>query len=89
MRPWALARGEREGNFGLGRQLNVVLWELAECLRLVAEALRPFLPGTAGAIATQLGVTLDSNWSAGLRWGGLGAGTQVLAPTPLFPRRDP
>jgi methionyl-tRNA synthetase len=70
------------------RQLNAVLWDLAECLRLVAEALRPLLPESASTIATQLGVTLNPNWIEGLRWGGLGAGTRVLAPTPLFPRHE-
>jgi methionyl-tRNA synthetase len=86
-KPWALSRGEREGNADLGRELDVVLWQLAECLRLVAEALRPFLPGTADWIATQLGIIPAKNWIQGLRWGGLGAGTRVRAPTPLFPRR--
>ncbi|HEY2993777.1 MAG TPA: methionine--tRNA ligase [Methylomirabilota bacterium] len=86
-KPWALSRDEREGNADAGRRLDVVLWDLAECLRLAAEALRPFLPQTAEAIATQLGVGLASSWQHGLCWGGLGAGTRVLAPTPLFPKR--
>ena len=86
-KPWALSREERDGNAEAGRRLDAVLWDLAECLRLVAEALRPFLPQTAEAIATQLGVPLASDWNHGLRWGGLGAGTRVLTPTPLFPRR--
>jgi methionyl-tRNA synthetase len=48
-KPWALARA------GDSRALDAVLAELAESLRLVAEALRPFLPDTAERIARQLG----------------------------------
>ncbi len=88
MKPWALSRDERQGNSDAGRQLDIVLWDLTECLRLVGEALRPFLPETADRIATQLGVTPAANWIQGLRWGGLGAGTRVQAPKPLFPRRE-
>jgi methionyl-tRNA synthetase len=66
-----------------------VLWSLAECLRLVAEALRPFLPESADRIATQLGVTLAANWAQGLQWGALSAGGPVAAPVPLFPKREP
>jgi methionyl-tRNA synthetase len=88
MKPWALSRDERKGKSDAGHQLDLVLWDLTECLRLVAEALRPFLPETADRVATQLGVTPAPNWIQGLRWGGLGVGPRVLAPTPLFPRRE-
>ena len=87
-KPWVLSKAEHEGNADSGRELDAVLWQLAECLRLVAEALRPFLPDTAARIATQLGITPATNWIQGLRWGGLSAGTRVGPPTPLFPRRD-
>src|SRR4029077_1400704 len=43
-KPWALSRAEHEGNADSGREIDVVLWQLAECLRRVAEALRPLLP---------------------------------------------
>jgi methionyl-tRNA synthetase len=88
-KPWALARDESEGHAGSGRRLDGVLWDLGECLRLVAESLRPFLPDTAAEIARQLGVGLASSWAQGLRWGGLGAGTRVLGGTPLFPKPVP
>jgi methionyl-tRNA synthetase len=89
VRPWTLARQERDGDPEARRRLDRALWELAESLRVVAEALRPFLPRTAEAIAAQLGVGLAPTWVEGLRWGdGLGAGTRVGAATPLFPRRD-
>jgi methionyl-tRNA synthetase len=88
-RPWTLARDERGGDTGAGHRLDLVLWELAESLRLVAEALRPLLPTTAAAIAEQLGVGPASAWARGIQWGGLGAGTRVGTATPLFPRREP
>jgi methionyl-tRNA synthetase len=88
-KPWALARDERGGDTGAGRRLDAVLWDLAESLRLVAEALRPLLPATAAAIAEQLGVGLAPCWARGLDWGGLSAGTRVRTAVPLFPRREP
>jgi methionyl-tRNA synthetase len=87
--PWALARAEQSGEAGAGRRLDRVLGELAEVLRIVAEALRPFLPGTAGRIASQLGVSLARDWWGALAWGGLPVGTAIGPATPLFPRRDP
>jgi len=88
-KPWALARAEGGGDVDARQRLDRVLWNLAECLRLVAEALRPFLPETADRIATQLGVTLAANWTEALQWGGLPAGRQVAVPVPLFPKREP
>ena len=88
-KPWVLARAEGGGDVDAGQRLDHVLWNLAECLRLVAEALRPFLRETADRIATQLGVTLAANWTQGLQWGALSAGGQVAAPLPLFPKREP
>ena len=87
-KPWALARAEGGDDMGVSQRLDHVLWNLAECLRLVAEALRPFLPETAERIATHLGVTLAANWTEGLEWGGLSAGGQVAVPGPLFPKRE-
>jgi methionyl-tRNA synthetase len=86
--PWALARAaDAGGGADASDRLDLVLWELAECLRLVAEALRPLLPETSRRIADQLGITLASRWREALRWGGLEC-TRVAEPEPLFPRRD-
>lgn len=81
-RPWHLARsGERA-------RLDCVLAGLAETLRIVAEALRPFLPATAGAIAHQLGVTpAATGWLQSMAWSGRASGATTLGdPVPLFPR---
>jgi methionyl-tRNA synthetase len=87
-RPWVLWKEECLGHAEARRALDVTLWQLAESLRIVAEALRPLLPETAGRIAAQLGVTPASSWIQGLCWGGLDAGARVRAPEPLFPRRE-
>ena len=86
-KPWVLLRAERDGDLEAGRRLDAALAELAEALRVVAEALRPLLPHTAERIASQLGVTPAARWWEALRWGGLPAGTRVVAPQALFPRR--
>jgi methionyl-tRNA synthetase len=88
-KPWLLLRAEREGDADAGRRLDATLWELAEALRVVAEALRPLLPDAAERIATQLGLPLAPDWIEALRWGALPAGTRVAAPQALFPRRQP
>jgi methionyl-tRNA synthetase len=87
--PWALARRAGGGEAEAGAQLDRVLVTLVESLRVVGEALRPFLPGTAGALLAQLGQEPAPRWEEGLRWGAaLGAppGGRVGAPRPLFPR---
>ena len=79
-RPWHLARQQGQP------VLDGVLHALVESLRVVAEALRPFLPTTAAAIAAQLGAELGADWSEALRWRGLARGARVGEPRPLFPR---
>jgi methionyl-tRNA synthetase len=75
--PWRLDGAARDG----------VLLSLAESLRVVAEALRPFLPRTAEGIASQLGVPLAAaDWAPALRWDGRVAGAAVTGPWQLFPR---
>jgi methionyl-tRNA synthetase len=85
--PWRLAQAERAGDAAAKAGLDTVLYSLAETLRLVAEALRPFLPETAERAAQQLGVALAAaRWLQALEWGKLPAGTSVAAPRPLFPK---
>lgn len=87
-KPWALARAEGGGDWDAGQRLDHVLWNLAECLRLVAEALRPFLPQTAERIAANLGVALAAKWTEALQWGALPAGGPVAGPVALFRKRE-
>ncbi|HYW23047.1 MAG TPA: methionine--tRNA ligase [Terriglobales bacterium] len=75
--PWRLAGAERDG----------AVLSLAEALRVVSEALRPFLPRTADAIASQLGVPhAPGDWRAALEWDGRVAGATPGEPWQLFPR---
>jgi methionyl-tRNA synthetase len=79
-RPWHLARQQGQPD------LDGVLLALVESLRVVAEALRPFLPATAEAVAAQLGIGLGMDWLTALRWHGLASGARVGEPRSLFPR---
>ena len=85
-KPWALAQAERSGDADARRRLDTLLRDLAESLRLIAEALRPLLPETAERIAAQLGLSLSPGWAQALRWGALPSGARVKTPEPLFPR---
>jgi methionyl-tRNA synthetase len=84
--PWTLAKAGHAGDPAAGARLDSVLYNLAASLRIVAEALRPFLPTAAERIAAQLGVPLTASWTEGLGWGKLPAGTVVGQPEPIFPK---
>jgi methionyl-tRNA synthetase len=85
--PWALWKAERDGDLDAGRRLNLVFYELAESLRIVGEALRPFLPHTADELARRLGQTLaPSGWCDATRWGQLAVGSVVAPAQPIFPK---
>ena len=88
-KPWALARAGQAGDETARRQLDGVLGDLTESLRLVAEALRPLLPETADRMAAQLGTAPAPAWRPALEWGGARAGPKVGAPVALFPKRAP
>ncbi|MCL6451547.1 MAG: methionine--tRNA ligase [Acetobacteraceae bacterium] len=83
MAPWALARaGRRE-------RLGRVLYVLAECLRILAVALTPFLVSTPEKMWEQLGLpgrVREQGWDAALKWGGVPFGSKVRRGPPLFPR---
>ena len=69
-------------------RLDQVLYNLAEVCRILAVLLWPSLPGTAGRIFSQLGLSGEPNAFAGSRWGGLKPGQLIGNPAPLFPRKD-
>ncbi|MGI8915017.1 MAG: class I tRNA ligase family protein, partial [Chloroflexota bacterium] len=82
--PWSLSKKVGAGDPVAGRQLDGVLYALAESLRLLAYHLTPFLPATAARIREQLGLT-----AAGKAiWGGLVPDVTVGRPQPIFPRLD-
>jgi methionyl-tRNA synthetase len=82
--PWRLAR-EEGASSSAATHLDGVLYEAAESLRLVATALRPFLPDAAERLVAQLGGRFDREWAADLTWGRLRAGTPVAEAPHLFP----
>ena len=85
--PWKLAKDPAKAD-----ELDAVLYQLAESLRILAILIAPILPKAAHGIFDQL------NWKTELagdderfrlsdaQWGGLPTGHQVDAPVPLFPR---
>ena len=75
----------------IGR-LHTVLYNLAECLRLLAMALSPIMPAAAGKMAVGLGLAVDhvlvANLSESGSWGLLPPGTGLRPIEPLFPRME-
>lgn len=81
--PWKLAKDPANA-----RQLDGVLYNLAESVRLISVLVLPFMPTTSAAIRTQLG----SGDNLGLfaeetNWGRLAPGTKIGQVAPLFPKR--
>ena len=83
--PWLLAKDEANK-----ARLGTVLYNLAECLRIIGVALQPFLTRTSPKIFAQLGITdealmsFDSIHTFGL----LPVGQKVIKGEALFPRID-
>ena len=70
------------------QRLDAVLYNLVETCRVLAVLLWPFIPGTAGKIYAQLGLSGVPNKIEAATWGGLVAGHTIGEPSPLFPRKD-
>ncbi|MCL2670581.1 MAG: methionine--tRNA ligase [Clostridiales bacterium] len=81
--PWLLAKTE-EGK----RRLATVLYNLAECLRVAAILLIPFLTQTPGKIFAQLGTPQDLRDIAAVAFGQGRPGAKVEKGEALFPRID-
>jgi methionyl-tRNA synthetase len=82
--PWALAKDDAKR-----RRLEIVLYELADALRLLAIMVAPITPRAAQELWSRLGLsgtvegrTLDDDG----KWGLLPAGSAVRTGPPLFPR---
>lgn len=89
--PWELAKirsmGGAAGDEATGR-LATALYQLVEALRLIAYLLRPFVPGTAAGLFSQLGLEpgICASWEEATHWGGFPAGTRVQPGAVLFPK---
>lgn len=86
--PWSLARAEKSGDVAARLRLDAVLYHLVESLRIVGEALRPFLPETAERMAAQLGGSTSARWQDGLAWSDRSIGASLGKPQQLFPRLE-
>ncbi len=85
--PWALAKNPE----ATGR-LATVLYNLMECLRLLALVLKPVMPETAAKMVAGLGIAADDPGvgllEVGGKWNVLQPGTKIQDIKPLFPRVD-
>jgi methionyl-tRNA synthetase len=83
--PWTLAKDPAQE-----ARLSAVLYNLVECLRLLALVLRPVMPRTSARMAAGLGLEGDdpriSNFPQGARWGLSRVGTKLHKTESLFPR---
>lgn len=82
--PWILAK-QADGR----EKLNTVLYNLADCLRLTATLLQPFMPRTPEKIWAQLGIDKDAftSWETAVP-GLTPTGLQVRKGEAIFPRID-
>jgi methionyl-tRNA synthetase len=84
--PWALARNPTHR-----RQLDTVLYNQVESLRLIALLLFPFMPHTAASMWRQLGIKDDiatQHLAHATAWGGTRPGMLIQPGEQLFPRID-
>ena len=84
--PWALAKDPQNG-----RRLEVVLYQLADALRLMAIVLSPAIPRAAQGLWERLGLpgeVAQRSYEMNARWGLLPSGASVTAGAALFPRLD-
>jgi methionyl-tRNA synthetase len=90
--PWKLIKAEKAGSENAAKQLDAVLYHLAESLRFIAILISPVLPKAAHGIFDQLNWKLDDAGKdsrfrlADAVWGGLPDGHILGKPVPLFPR---
>jgi methionyl-tRNA synthetase len=81
--PWKLAKDPANA-----RQLDGVLYNLAESARLISLLVTPFMPTIAQQIRAQLGVADKVQVFADeIAWGRLATGTKIGQIAPLFPKR--
>ncbi len=82
--PWILAKQPESR-----KQLNTVLYNLADCLRLVATLLQPFMPRTPDKIGAQLGIDKGAFTAWETATPGLTpSGLKVQKKEAIFPRID-
>ncbi|MFN2525738.1 MAG: methionine--tRNA ligase [Actinomycetota bacterium] len=84
--PWSLSKDPADS-----RRLEVVLYMLADSLRLLALMTAPILPRAAQELWTRLGIdgeVATRTFPEDLRWNLLPSGGKVATGVPLFPRLE-
>ena len=82
--PWVLAKDPARA-----AELDAVLYQCAEVLRLLGRLLSPYIPTAARELGKRLGSGPEAgDWTTALSWGGLPEGAQVEIGPALFPRLD-
>ena len=81
--PWVLAKTD-EGK----KRLATVMYHLAECLRIIAVLLKPYLTSTPGKMFDQLGTPERLTGLDTIAFGGSEPGTRVQKGEAIFPRID-
>jgi methionyl-tRNA synthetase len=80
--PWEIAKDDSRAD-----ELDAVLYDLADGLRVAAIALASYLPETAPQVLTALGQPDDLSWD-GVVYGRLAPAEGIAGAAPLFPRVD-
>jgi methionyl-tRNA synthetase len=84
--PWVLAKSK-----STSRQLETVIYNLLEGLRIISGLIFPVMPETAASMQRHLGQAPGKTFyrmSLLSRWGGLVSGTVIPKSVSLFPRID-
>ena len=85
--PWVLAKDSSKAS-----QLNTVLYNLVEALRIIGLVLSPVMPETSRKMAAALGLAEDEQAKQNLvdhgRWGLTQPGVKIQLGDSLFPRLD-
>ncbi len=80
--PWKLAKDPAQRE-----DLEAVLYETLEAVRVAATLLSPFMPQTGASILARLGLeATDASLAGDVDWGRLEPGTRVVKGEALFPR---
>ncbi len=83
--PWILAKDEANKD-----RLDVVMYNLADSIRIISILLKPFMEATSGKIWAQLGIEGEEGigWEDASVFGKLPAGIKVQRGDVLFPRLE-
>ena len=82
--PWSLAKNEETRD-----QLNTVMYNVLESLRIAAITLSPFMPESCGRVWNQLGLDgrpESAGWNQAETWGIMKPGSKIRRGSPIFPR---